>query len=332
MKTIVYLVQRFRPRFEATSKEIDLLGKHFNNSWVHDLHLDGIVSAKSTNKLLSYHFVFYPLLFPYLYLSTLFKIKHVFTSLVDFPYLQFISKKNMIVTSTNYFDREILKKRIAQLKRTHKIVVEAKVQIPELLALGIPETKIRLIYPPVDLDAFSYTKAKGKFKILNATCPTKSRDLHKRGIPLLVEAAPEVDAEFSLLWRNKKPHPINSPPNILNFHKIILDMNKVYADHHCTIVPYTKLDTELKLIPNSAIESLAAGKPILVSSTSGISEIVKVHKCGVVFEPTSAGVRAAIGELRKNYSKYQKNCRVLAERIFSEDTFLKSYESIYEEM
>ena len=48
--------------------------------------------------------------------------------------------------------------------------------------------------------------------------------------------------------------------NVTLTNNLIADMNQRYANAHCTIIPYTKPDDYLKLIPNSALESLVRRK------------------------------------------------------------------------
>ena len=230
-----------------------------------------------------------------------------------------------------------MKKRVPQLKRLKKIIVESKLQQKQLLSLGIAAEKIKVIYPPVDLNLFSYSPANGKFKILYASCPTRAKDFSKRGISLIRDVSKEASkTQFNLLWRGGAYKDIKSliknNQNMLVENKIVKDMNSKYAEVHCTIIPYTKFDNYLKLNPNSVIESLAAGKPVLVSDKTEIAQFVEKEKCGVVFTPTKDNLIRAIGELRKNYDTYQKNCRKTAEKYFSKKIFLQEYTKIYDEI
>ncbi|MFH1641766.1 MAG: glycosyltransferase [Nanoarchaeota archaeon] len=339
MKKIIYLVQRFRPSMEATSKEVDNLYGHFKKiSMIHDLHIDGIQNFKFSKNLISYHFIFYPIFFLFLRLLSLKRILHVYTSLLDTPYLPFLSKKRMILTSTNYFSKERIKKRIKYLKKVKKIIVESDIQKKELVSLGIKEEKLALIYPSVDVEKFKYEKTKGKFKILNATCPSKLKDFEKRGIFLLLNCDKHLkDTTLNLAWRQGQ-HFIDKTiknkkfDSIVIKHRIIKDMNQEYAKNHCTIIPYTKFDEYLKLMPLSAIESLAAGKPILVSSQTGMAEIVRKEKCGVIFNPDIRSLLAAIKDLKKNYMIYQKNCQKTVNKYFLKRVFIKKYTKIYKDL
>lgn len=344
MKKITYFVQRFRPAMEATSKEVNTLFRFFDGK-IHDLHLDSYFKIIFKKDFFSYHFIFYPLLFPIICLLNKKRILHVFTGLGDSVYLPFLPKKQMLLTSTNFFSRYKIRKRYKHLKKVKKIVVESEVQKKELLAAEVSESKIELIYPSVDLKKFSYQKAAGEFKILNASCPTKKKDFKRRGISLLFAVDKRLDdcgVELHLMWRHGfdwfRKIIINRKTKGLGLQSIkvspgiIKDMNEVFSQYHCTIIPYTRLDEYLKLVPLTVLESLAAGKPVLISSRTGITNLIKKEKCGVVFEPEPESLIKAVKEIKKNYRKYQKNCRKTAERYFSEKLFIKGYGKIYSEI
>lgn len=338
MQKIIYLVQWFRPRKEATSKEVNILYQRFKEkSTLNDIHLKKISKVILKKGYLSYHFILYPILFPLLYLLSSKKIIHIYTGLNDRPYLSYFPKKKTILTSTNFFESQKMKKTKA-LKKIHKIIVEADIQKEELLKLNIPEDKIGIIYPPVDLNKFNYRKATGIFKILNATCPSREIDFGRRGIFLLLESDNYLkNTQINFLWRDgfnliQKILKNKQLKNLIFRNTLLENMNDEFSKNHCTIIPYTQFDEYLKLIPLSAIESLAAGKPILASSRTGIAQIIKKERCGVIFEPNKESLIVAIDEIKKNYHQYQKNCRKTAKKYFSQEQFIRKYEEIYAEM
>ncbi len=347
---ITYYVQRYRPQFEAVSKEVSRLAGHFRESRhfkeggevkVYNLHLDGLFNFKFNSRFCSHHFLFYPLLFPLAWLaSRRSRINHIYTSLGDRPYLNVLNPQRTVLTAAaSCHFRKVLKRK-ARLKKLRKIVVESERQKEQLKLLGIDEKKVEMVYPPVNLDKFSYQAAKGRFKILYASCPTREKDFEKRGVHLILEHARKNPEEFIIPWRKGAYRKMDElvrrsgseTGNIRLFNQIIKDMNQLYAEAHCTIIPYTRFDDFLKLIPNSALESLAAGKPLLVSTKTEIAKIVEKERCGVVFEPEAECLRRAVSQLKKNYLTYQRNCRRTAEKYFSEEKFLREYEIIYREI
>jgi glycosyltransferase involved in cell wall biosynthesis len=338
-ESITYYVQRYRPKFEAISKEVSLLAKHFavgkNNVRIHDLHLDNILKLNFNRKKWSMHFVLYPFMAIFTKLSSRKSINHIYTSLGDLPYLPILSPKKTILTAAASCSLDKVKKRKNRLRQIKKIIVESEIQKKQLELIGITGRQVELIYPPVNLQNFHYQKPTGKFKILYASCPVQVSDFKKRGIYLILDVARKLPTtEFTFAWRKGAYHEMSklakNTMNMILDNRILTDMNEQYAKVHCTIIPYTKFDDYLKYVPNSAIESLAAGKPLLVSSKTDLARIVRQEGCGIVFEPNQETLVQAIKEIKKNYSKYQKNCRKTAEKYFSEEIFIKRYEQIYE--
>lgn len=340
-KKIIYWVQRYKPSHEAISKEIKVLVNFFsiiNKVSIFDLHFDGFLNFKFKKKIFSHHFIYYPFTF---FLAKLLNrkndISHIYTSLGDFPYLHILRKKPIILTAAAPCSETKLRKRIKFLKKLNKIIVENESDRDLLIKNGINGKLIEIIYPSVDIYIFSYQKTKNKkFKILLTSTPERTNDFEKRGINLIMNCAKNSkDVVFDIPWRYKNytdARNIVEKMNIDNvkiYFSIIKDMNVKFSEVDCIIVPYTKKDIFLKQIPNSAIESLAAGKPVLCSNRIELAKIIKNENCGVVFEPDLEGLNKAIKELRNNYEKYQKNCRKTAKKYFSKKTFIKKYEEIY---
>ncbi len=343
---ITYYVQRYRPAYEAISKEVQVLTAFFSRHYhikVHNLHLDGLFSFSWKKEFFSQHFAWYLLTFPRTFLlSRRSSINHIYTSLGDLPYLPVLQLKNTLLTAAASCSFEKMKRRVRYLQKLPVIVVESEKQREQLRSLNLPEEKIKLIYPPVDVEKFyhaipSFPASSASFTILYASCPTRQEDFTKRGIYLLRETAGNISGvSFLLAWRDhaltKAQKIFGSIPSVRIQNGIASDMNFLYAQAHCTIIPYTCFDDYLKLIPNSALESLAAGKPLLVSSTTEIAAIVQKEKCGVVFEPAPESLCQAIAALKKNYQLYQQNCRRTAEKYFSKMNFLQQYKQVYEKI
>ena len=151
--------------------------------------------------------MYYPLSLPFLYVHGNHKLIHIYSNLCDRPYLPIFKSKNTILSSTNFISKERIKKSVNHLIKLKKIIVQAEIQKKELLDAGIPLGKISLIYPPVNLERFSYTPpSKDKFTILCATTPAKTEYLQKRGIYLLLHSDSKLeDTQFKILLRGT-PH------------------------------------------------------------------------------------------------------------------------------
>jgi glycosyltransferase involved in cell wall biosynthesis len=86
----------------------------------------------------------------------------------------------------------------------------------------------------------------------------------------------------------------------------------------------------VKSFPHSLIESLAAGKPVMVSRSIPMAEYVIREQCGVVVPSLEAGAfLEALQDLRENYRRYQSNALRVGRRDFSLEKFLGLYETLY---
>lgn len=369
----ILFVQHYRPGYEAVSNEIEQLTYHLSKEgWkvkIHDLHFQNLFRFKFNQKIISYHFAFYPLTFILVYFySLLFDVRHIFTSLCDTPYLFIINKKPLLLTAAAPYNLTKLKKRINNLKKVTGIILENKIQEKHLnknimfnrLRKNNTKIPLTIIYPGVDLNKFYYQKPKeyqnkrnqkskyqgSKFTILFASSPKDPNRFRKRGVYLMLEAAKEMknnNIKFDFSWMTSGPYldsylkiknliDKNKINNIKITNKFVKNMNDRFSQAHCTIIPYTEWGDFVKLTPNSALESLAAGKPVLCSSKSGIAKIIHETKTGIVFEPNKDSLTQAIKKLEKNYHHYQKNCRKTAEKMFSKNIFETRYGEIYKQL
>lgn len=359
---IIFFVQHYRPGYEAVSNEVELLANYLEKEgWkvkIHDLHFQNLFLFKFNKRLISYHFAFYPftLVFVYLY-SLFFDIRHIFTSLCDLPYLSIINKKPLLLTAAAPYTPAKLNRRIKNLQKVSLIILENEIQQKHLQQYKTHyriQKPTKLIYPGVDLVKFNYQKPQNdKFTILFASSPKDPNKFKERGIYLMLEAAKEMavrginkinsNVQFDFSWMTAGLYiksylkignliERNEITNITLTNGFVKNMNERFAQAHCTIIPYTLSGDFVKLTPNSALESLAAGKPVLCSSKSGIAKIIKENRAGIVFEPNKDSLIRSIEELQKNYHDYQKNCRKTAERLFAKEIFETKYGEIYKQL
>jgi glycosyltransferase involved in cell wall biosynthesis len=98
-----------------------------------------------------------------------------------------------------------------------------------------------------------------------------------------------------------------------------------------TVIPYTHAHGG-KECPNSAIESLCCGRPVLISSACPFSSFVEEHACGVVFDPTPSSLLNAVESGVKQYHTLAKNTFTVAQTYFSQERYLSRMRQIYQEI
>ncbi len=267
-------------------------------------------------------------------LEPAFQLNHVFGSVGDWFYLQGKRRRPTVLTLAT------LGPPVAPglLERVEHFVVEHPGGRDYLAGLGIDSRKVRLIFPPVDLTRFSpRSPPAGPFTVLFASSPEKESWLAARGVPLLLEAAslrPKI--RFRLLWRpwgDSLPRVQNwlAERRLSNVELVVgyaRDMPLEYRQAHVTVAPFTDAERS-KPAPNSLVESLACGRPVLVTEKVGLAELVREERAGLVSEPTGVALADHLDRLQSDWEGYSRRARRLAERWFSQEKFLESYARLY---
>jgi glycosyltransferase involved in cell wall biosynthesis len=264
-------------------------------------------------------------------------ITHVFGSLDDWHLLRSLGRRPLVFTAA-----------IAGLSPHRRLLEKATVVVVETDTLrraiedaGVPASRVRLIYPGVDLDQFAPAPPPPQppFRILFASTPADPGEFEQRGIPLLVELARRrPDVQIVVLRRQwgsadrwtSALTALDPPANFTVETRGARTMSEVYGAAHATACLYA--DGFGKSCPNSIIESLACGRPVLVSNTSGIAGIVAREQAGVAAARTVDALADAVDRLRREYDRMTGNARRAAEQYFDVRQFLGAYQQLYEEL
>jgi len=338
--SIAYWLYNYAPEWEASSKEVDCL--------VHEMEEGNRVNLitcnqKTTKKVSIFkNTKFLPLpycliLFPFLRtFASRFQINHIFASGGERLLTPRLCSMNALLTITkDTVSLANVEKNIPYLRQLKYIVVESERHQDVMSQCSLEENRVKLIYPGVELKPI--VPATGPFKILFATSPTSPYDLVSRGIFLMLNAAKRVpEVQFVFVWRNKNLAELQEAITRLRVKNVeikngLMDMDKIYQTVHATILPGLEYHS-IKPSPHSGIESLAWGKPLLVSSPSSLASLVQRCNCGIVFEPSVESLHRGIRQLMKCYDEYAVNCHAVIEKKFSQTTFLEKYRQLYTTM
>ena len=246
-------------------------------------------------------------------------------------------KKCVLIINTVPFNNEDKEVRIFIEKFAPKlrgIIAQSERIRDRLIELDINPQKICLIYPWIDLTKFSNTEPPDyeEIRILFASAPLTEKlnenIFEWKGISLLLEAFKEfaegTKATLCLLWRGYYNDILNRKIKELDLESQVKVINEVsympelYARSHITVVPFlnTRWSPE---IPLSAVESLACGRPVVTTDVVELSEMIQTYTCGCVAKPTKDDFLLALKKCKENYVEYQRNCRKIAEELFSLD-------------
>ena len=327
------------PEWEAASKEVHALYEHFSDRY--DTRLVAMnfrrrqlaLRGREKHIPLPWGLVVLPGL---LAQARSRHINHLFVSPGERLTIPVLAGPRTLVTITKVSSPKQIAKNIPHLRRAHKIIVESEYDKALLVDAGLDEDHVEIVYPGVALE--SYRPAAKPFKILFASSPTRSHEMASRGINLMLQVAKEMpDVHFLFAWRTMIYEELKAllisegVTNVEVRNGQIDDMRELYQTAHATILPGLEYHS-FKPCPRSAVESLAHGKPLLMSRPTSLSRIVEERSCGTVFDPTEESLKSAIRELMNDYDRFQPNCHEAAKSIFSEQYFFERYRQLYEEI
>jgi len=205
--------------------------------------------------------------------------------------------------------------------------------------------KIKVIPPCTDAFRFNSLNSfnlKNKFGLNNEVIITFLGDGREaRGLRILIEAIKEVrkkvDVRVIIVAGHEKEKVREKIKGIEDLAILldIVDIPSILVISDIFVAPI--LDTfDIADIPLSILEAMAAGKPVIASNLSGISEAIEQQKNGILVEPgDSEALADAIISLLKNKDEKERigrNARIRAKQYFSTKRVAEEYEKVYEEI
>ena len=270
-------------------------------------------------------------------LEPLFEINHVFGSVGDWFYLQGQRRRPTVLTTAAAsapVERDLL-------DRVDRFVVEHPGGRDDLRELGIGDDRIRLVMPPVDLQRFVPTnKPSDPFTVLFASSPERTDWLDARGLPAILDAASlRPNMRFRLLWRpwGDSLASVREQIELRNLQNVdlavgrVADMSAEYSRSHVTVAPFVDIN-RCKPMPNSLIESLACGRPVICSPLVGLAPLVTERHAGFVCEPCGSDLADALDRATSDWNSCSQYARQLAETHFGQESFVSGYQQIYCEL
>lgn len=214
-------------------------------------------------------------------------------------------------------------------------VMDAK-SLARLRALGL-ENVFR-VRPGINTARFTHTpRPWGRdIWLMAGSAPWTKGQFRTKGVTALLEAARrEPRLHLVFLWRGVLTEQMLDRVTAAGLEERVtvldreVNVNRVLAGMHASLV-LAATPTIVKAYPHSLMESLAAGKPVLVSRAIPMAEDVAAMGCGVVVEEVSAtGVLDALASLERNYGDYQQAALAVGREAFSLDGMLQSFQEVY---
>jgi glycosyltransferase involved in cell wall biosynthesis len=334
---VAFWTGAFRPNMEAIAWEVSLLRELCSASVAWGLHPHCWAHLSLKPNLCLHprlHLAFRAIT---QVLEPLFQTNHIVGSMADWFYLAPQRWRPTVLTQAGFgkpSDPTLM-------DRVDRVVVECPRDLELMKQYGIGPDRLRLIYPPVNLERFRPAPAlKGRFTILFASSPDDETWLEARGLgPLLDAAALRPAMRFRLLWRPwgnclaRMQHWI-AQRGLANVELVFGhngDMPVQYQGAHACVAPFTQQE-RCKPAPNSLIESMACGRPVLATRHVGLADLIREEKAGVVCEANGPALAEGCDRLQADWAAMAQKARRLAERLFSQRVFLAGYEMLYGEL
>lgn len=341
MNIAYWTTSSLEPDYEAVSKEVFLLARHFDRSWIFSTSPHLLARFSWSGRYLGLTVKAYPILRAVLPpLERAFDVNHVYGHVSPWLFHKTLRRRPIVHTVTASSGAPVTE----FLDRCSAIVVQTAATRDELLSSGVSRDRLHLWYPGVDLETFRprplEREPQGPLRVLFATAPRTREEMESRGVRLLLDtAARSQSIHFRFLYRPWRTGytSLEATREALRQLKIqnveltnssVVDMHDVYHDYDFTIIPYTTPDGG-KECPASALESLACGVPVLVSSLCRFSEFVTDNECGVVFQSTPDDLLRAAKEAMTRRDELSRSARKAAEEHLDVRALLEGYERLY---
>ena len=217
------------------------------------------------------------------------------------------------------------------------ITVTDKRSLQRLRSWGLDN--VLLARPGIDTLKFAPApmSVQSETRLMVGSAPGNRAQFQQKGIDALLTAAqrsPQLRLTF--LWRGVLAKEMARRIHRRGLEKQVdvldrkVDVNAVLAGVHASI----SLATDARVIrpyPHSLIESLAAGKPVIVSKSIAMADYVTQVGCGKIVERVDpASILHAIAALTQDYEALQLAARRVGQRDFSKAEMIASFERIYE--
>jgi glycosyltransferase involved in cell wall biosynthesis len=265
-------------------------------------------------------------------------IQHLFGGWGDWFHLRSVQKRPTILTVA--LDNAT-RCDAALLDKVDRFVVEWPDARRTLIDWGIERDKVQVIYPAVDLKRFQPSlPPAGPFTVLFASSPDRGDWLSARGVELILDAAALLPAvRFLLVWRPwgdslpvvQQWIKARSLENVQVVAGRFPDMAFFYGQAHVTVAPFTDIG-RCKPAPNSIAESLACGRPVVVTPCVGLSQVIQDGKAGLVCNENGVTLAESVQTIHSDWDTFSERARELAVRIFCCSNFVRRYRQLYQEL
>lgn len=190
----------------------------------------------------------------------------------------------------------------------------------------------------IELSRFSFSPlaVEEKFILFCGSAPWNQEQFHDKGVDLLLETMGKLPwLHVVFLWRGVLLREMMrriSAAGVMSQATVLseyVDVNKVLAQVHAGVIVVANQNV-IKGYPHSLLETLGAGKPIIVSDCLPMADLARQGAGGVVKSLYLEEFIAAVEQVRNGYKKYVTRITKLDLTCFTEKEMLRKMIEIYE--
>lgn len=214
----------------------------------------------------------------------------------------------------------------------------------QLIDLGFPSEKISVIYFGLDLEALTFQeKSFGDLNILMAgrLVEKKGFEYALKAISMLklrgIEIPITLFGDGPLMHSLKKLASDSGIENQVHFRGFqpVSEILKAHSNHSLFLAPsVTASDGDMEGLPNTILEAMAKGTPVIATEHAAIPEALTHQESGfLVEERNSIAIANCIEKvIRKRHQLIEvaKNARIKVEKSFTIQNMVQQVEKIYD--
>jgi glycosyltransferase involved in cell wall biosynthesis len=332
--SILYLIATPPPVLEGTEavlQEVEVLRRGFDGRML-NLHPLTTSTHRFPKQLVGLHRIA-----ELRELESRSRVNHLyFPSPYAFPVLRLL-RNPVFYTVTASLDISKKPRSCSQLRKVRRIIVSNDRDADILKSWGLANYAV--IPPAIDSSGIKPAPLPlgAELTLLMASAPWSRGQFELKGIDLLLATAERLPfLRLILLWRGVLADELVRRLERYNLGKRVevVDRKVAVSDYlaraHATVL-LARDGRVVRSFPHSLMESLAGGKPVLLSHAIAMSEFVGAHRCGVVIRDMSvAAIGSAIERLRRDYAELTSYAERIGCVAFPLAPMLESHRRLYE--
>ncbi len=250
-----------------------------------------------------------------------------------FPVLRYLRRPVIYTISSGIGPRRPSRR---FFNRLTAVTVSDKRSFQRLKGWGLKN--VYLVPPGIDTSRCNHSPLPltTEFRLLVGSAPWMKSQFQSKGFDALLTTAQQMpNLRLICLWRGVLVEEMEHRVQTLKLENQVeiidrkVDVNQILAGVHASITLVTH-PAIIRAYPHSLLESLAAGKPVIISRSIPMADYVEEHECGTIVEAiTPMDILAAVEHLRENYKHFEAATLNLSPHTFSHQTMLASFQELY---